>query len=97
MSNEREFCAGPIILAALLGGAVGALVGVMVAPKSGKELREDLTVKAKTTWDSLDLIEEGKGILADIRGTLSDLKKDLQDRKNKAAAPECCAADGSAE
>ncbi|MDR3289066.1 MAG: YtxH domain-containing protein [Peptococcaceae bacterium] len=94
MSNEpREVCSGSIILAALLGGAVGALVGVMVAPKSGKELRQDISVKAKETWGNLDLLEEGKGVLSDIRDTLSDLKHDLKHKRNKS----CKVGDDAAE
>lgn len=32
-----------VLLAFLLGGAIGAGVGMLVSPKSGKENREDLT------------------------------------------------------
>jgi gas vesicle protein len=37
----------------LVGSAIGAAVGVLVAPKSGKETREQIRVKIKEQTDAL--------------------------------------------
>ncbi len=37
---------GKFALGALIGGAIGAVVGILAAPKSGKETREDIKSKA---------------------------------------------------
>jgi gas vesicle protein len=76
------------------GVVVGATLGVLFAPKSGKETREDL----KNAFD--DLVEKAKGIKAEdvkaaiekkveeIREAVADLDKEkvLEIAKEKAAA-----------
>ena len=47
MSNERNGI-GTVVLSALVGGLAGAVVGLMVAPKSGQALRAQLGKKART-------------------------------------------------
>jgi len=42
MSNSRDFVKGMII-----GGLIGAAVGILFAPKSGKETREDISRKTQ--------------------------------------------------
>ncbi len=44
-----------LIAAALIGAAVGAAVGLLFAPKPGRELREDLKTKA----------DEAKGLVSE--------------------------------
>lgn len=45
-----------LIMGAIVGGAIGSVVGMNLAPKKGKETREYLTQKSK------DLYEKGKEI-----------------------------------
>lgn len=56
MSNGNEYAKG-FLFGALLGGAAGAVVALLTAPKSGKELRKDISDKsteyygkASKTW-----------------------------------------------
>ena len=42
MIRNRKTSAGKIITAALVGSAVGATVGMLIAPASGKELRQQI-------------------------------------------------------
>ena len=42
MAEEKKSGAGKFFLGALFGAAVGAIAGILTAPKSGKETRKDL-------------------------------------------------------
>jgi gas vesicle protein len=59
---------GDLFKGFLLGSMVGLAVGVLFAPKSGKDTREDLKE------ESDDLIEKAKGELDKIKKDLSDLR-----------------------
>lgn len=45
MSKEQDYTKG-FVIGALVGGAVGAAVALLTAPKSGKELRKDISDKS---------------------------------------------------
>lgn len=45
--TQTNNCLGTIALAALVGGLAGAVVGLMFAPKRGKDLRQDVWKMAK--------------------------------------------------
>jgi gas vesicle protein len=49
--DNKSSSAGSFLFGVLVGGAVGAVVALLFAPKSGKELRRDL---AETGEDFLD-------------------------------------------
>lgn len=49
---------GKFVLGALIAGAVGYIAGVLTAPKSGKETREDIKVVAKKVQAELTEITE---------------------------------------
>ena len=58
MSNERNYG----VLGFLAGAAIGAAIGVLFAPRSGKETRERMAGKAGAVKDDLDeLIEKARG------------------------------------
>jgi len=64
----------------LLGGAVGAVLALLFAPKSGKELREDIARKAtglkeeaerrfeEVKTKTAELVEQGKEVVERERG-----------------------------
>ena len=69
MSNERTNG----ILCFLAGAAVGAALGVLFAPRSGKETRESIRTKAGEMKDELDeLIERAQGEWSKAKGKASD-------------------------
>ena len=45
---------GGFFLGALLGGVVGAAVALAFAPKTGRELRADLSTGTKQAFDKVD-------------------------------------------
>lgn len=49
---------GEIILALLLGGIVGAAIGMLYAPRSGKELRQKLMDITDDLGDKLEDLKE---------------------------------------
>lgn len=88
--NEKSTSVGTIALAGIVGGVAGAFVSLMFAPKSGKELRQDIQHKAEgiieqvegTTLQraeaikqrSTDLVEKGKKLKQDIQIFIQDLR-----------------------
>lgn len=63
-----------IAIGALLAGAVGYVTGILTAPKSGKETREDISDKAS------ELKDEGAEHLQDLRDELDELLRDAKDK-----------------
>lgn len=88
--NQNNTTSGTIALAALVGGAAGAFISLMLAPKSGKALRQDIKNKAETIIEqvedstiqraetikqrSTDLVEKGKKLKEDIQIFVKDLR-----------------------
>ena len=69
MSNERTNG----LLGFLAGAAVGATLGVLFAPRSGKETRERLANKAGGMKDELEeFIDQARGEWSKAKGKASD-------------------------
>ncbi len=50
MSKNSEFAKG-VFVGTLFGGLAGALTALLLAPKSGRELRQDIAVKSGEIYD----------------------------------------------
>lgn len=60
---ETEKRGGSILVPFLVGAFAGAITALLLAPKSGKELREDIKDFATNARDNLaSTIERGKGL-----------------------------------
>ena len=60
---ETEKRGGSILVPFLVGSLVGAIAALLLAPKAGKELRQDLKDFAAHAGDNLaSTIERGKGL-----------------------------------
>ena len=70
-------------LSAAIGVTAGAAAGVLLAPKSGKETREDIVNKSVEAKDKL--VEKTKATKAAISTKVSEGKKDVSDAKEKIA------------
>jgi gas vesicle protein len=53
-NDEHGTCAGTVFLSFLAGAAVGAVLSLLYAPKTGKELRENI---GELTDDAVDKIK----------------------------------------
>ncbi|MBL7998556.1 MAG: YtxH domain-containing protein [Candidatus Kapabacteria bacterium] len=49
-NNESNYMRG-FVMGAVIGGAVGAVAALLLAPKSGKELRQDLADRSNDIYD----------------------------------------------
>ncbi len=71
---------GGVFIALLAGLAIGAVLGILFAPKSGKDTREDLVEKSER------LMELGKESVSDVVGKTRDLaesgKKKFEELKD---------------
>lgn len=57
-SNDSSFVKG-FVFGAFIGGAVGAVTALLLAPKTGAELRKDLAEKGKETFEKAQTIIAG--------------------------------------
>lgn len=92
MSNDNNMNTKDFLLGALIGGLVGAASALLLAPKTGKELREDLnsqavTAKIKTSGLTQTALEKGsqyaslaKEKSSTIAKTVSEQSTHLVDR-----------------
>lgn len=59
MTNEKKKTKGvrksmsKLLLGVVVGGAVGSVVGMTLAPKSGKETRKIITDRGREAWDKV--------------------------------------------
>ena len=84
MSNKDSF------FALLTGVIIGAAAGVLFAPQSGKETREDLKKLGLDLKEkSKDIIEDGKSFVAEgktkVKDIIEDGKSFVEEGKTKVA------------
>lgn len=95
----KETDLGTVVIAALIGGIAGAAVGLMLAPKSGRELRHDIGFKTRQTLHEIeevaeekvdkiqdvgeDLIREGKRLADDLKSLFSEFRRALSKNENE--------------
>jgi len=80
MSENR---CGDWLKGLLVGGLVGVVVGLLFAPKSGQELREDISVKAKDFADKVK--DDYEGALEKSKKGFESVISRLKDLEMKAA------------
>lgn len=93
MSQDNNVAKG-FLIGFLAGGAIGAVVALLTAPKSGRELRADIKLRSEEYLDEAEkylseakdkareLINEGKKkserIITDARSKSEDILKDAE-------------------
>lgn len=80
--SEHENNLGNLFAGVLIGGALGALAGILFAPKSGKELRSDIKEKgSKVFKDTKEIYDDtslkAKEIIEEARHELKEIKNDI--------------------
>jgi gas vesicle protein len=66
-----------IVIGLLAGGAIGAVLALLYAPKSGKELRSDLREKAD------DLLDGAEGYVTAARATAGEIVTEAKRRSDQ--------------
>ena len=74
----------------LIGGVLGVLVGILFAPKSGKELRSDIKNKGnKIIKDGQEIYADAstkaKEIIGEVKHQAKELKREAEDAGEKIA------------
>lgn len=88
MEEEIKKTERSLLVPFLVGGLVGAGVALLLAPKSGKEVRKDIKGLAMTTRDKVvDTVEMGKelyekGTMA-VKGAIEEGKRALMEKREK--------------
>lgn len=64
-----------------LGFVIGAITGIMLAPKSGKETRQDIVEKTKEVAENTkNSIKDSIGNIKEVEGMVKDRVKEFKDR-----------------
>ncbi|MGQ0666977.1 MAG: YtxH domain-containing protein [Nitrospiraceae bacterium] len=80
MENQNAECSAPVIALAFLGGAiVGAVAGMLLAPKSGEDTRRELKGYARKVEE--DVIETAKEVRAAVDETIEGGKRYVGEKK----------------
>ncbi len=79
---------GKFVLGALVGGAVGAAIGMLLAPRSGSETRELIREEFDSRYrDSADALREKSDLLkekaAAFKDKLSEISSDFEETGRK--------------
>lgn len=91
MSSERGVSRSAVVLAFLLGGAVGSLLGLLYAPESGKRTRDRLRrfaeeAQEKTEKAVKDLQDKAEGRAQEwrdrVEGAVTAGKEFLEEKKD---------------
>jgi gas vesicle protein len=67
---------GRVLAALILGGAVGALVGILFAPDKGSETRKKINEEGKKMSDNI------KNKFNEMKGKMNSMKDDLGKRED---------------
>lgn len=94
MPNENDGMAKGLTIGFIAGSVVGAVLALLYAPKSGKELRRDIKVKSSEMLDNaeeylararneaVDIMNEGKrrseNVISDARKQAETLMSDAE-------------------
>ena len=93
LSNDRNVQWRERILCLLVGGGVGAATALLLAPKEGKQLREDIGTVARRgydatletagnlrskTYETIDSVRENAANLLDLAGLLPSISESLK-------------------
>lgn len=79
--ESSDSSAGTAIAFLLIGLGVGAAVGLLLAPKTGRQLRKDLRRSYDDAFETVsDWTEEARGRIKDVVDKGADLADDLRSK-----------------
>ena len=77
MSNQKSENKGKLLAGMILGGAIGATLGLLFAPAKGEETRKKLKKKTDKLKD--DVVKKAGEIKSEIQPVVDDIKEGLGD------------------
>jgi len=81
MSNTKS------LLTLVTGLALGATLGILLAPASGKETRRKLMKRGETLGDDVnDLMEEGKSAMEEVKDKAASTASNMADKARDTAS-----------
>lgn len=80
MANEENGLGKGLLIGFLTGAAVGSIIALLFAPKSGKELREDIKTKSQ------DFIEDADKYISNAKDKASQLINEGKKKSEKLVA-----------
>lgn len=92
MYNDRDkFRVEGLIIGLLIGAIVAAITSLLFAPKSGKDLRKDISHGTKEAWDHADEYldtarKKGQEVVHDVSETASSYFDVASDKAKDAAS-----------
>ncbi|WP_301109427.1 YtxH domain-containing protein [Sporosarcina sp.] len=97
--EEESNGTGSFLAGAIIGGIIGAATALFLAPKTGREMREDFTTQASQLKDkSIELSSTAKEKAVELSSAAKDKTADLTDTaKEKTAAFTSAAKDKTSE
>ena len=89
MSDSGSNSGFAFIAGLVVGGAVGAIAGLLFAPEAGEETRKKVAVKSKEWADDMyskfdDLKESVTEVMEDVRQGAAEVLDDVKKGTNKA-------------
>ena len=77
MDDDLKKIAGAFVI----GGAIGAIIALLYAPKSGKQTRKDISKTARRVKrETVDLVDDTIDNIHDFAGDIKDKVTDIIDR-----------------
>jgi gas vesicle protein len=84
MSDEQGVSAGTVLVSFVAGAAIGAGLALLYAPKSGREMRDDIL---DLTEDAVDKIKEyAKEAQEKIKTAIDESKETIVEKKSVLAS-----------
>lgn len=84
MSDKSEVSAGTVLVSFVAGAAIGAGLALLYAPKSGREMRENIL---DLTEDAVDKVREyAKEAQEKIKSTIEEGKETFVEKKSVLAS-----------
>lgn len=71
--RQKKGAAAKVVTGLAMGTAVGLTAGILLAPKSGKETRKEISEKAK------DVLDKSKEDLHNIKYKIAETVEDVRD------------------
>lgn len=88
VSESPNNTVGTAVTFLMIGLGAGALVGLLLAPKTGRQMRKDLRRKLDDAKDSLqDWSEDARDRVQDLADRGSDWAAELRETAREKAAP----------